>query len=386
MKKKIVILGSTGSIGKTLINIINKNKKKFNILLLTANKNYKVILNQAKKLNVKNVIISDKESYLKSLKINKNKKIKIHNNFNNLQKLFKSKVDYTMSSITGIDGLEPTVNIIKYTKTIAIANKESLICGWNLINRELIKYNTTFIPVDSEHFSIWYTLKNNKDNIEKLFLTASGGPFNNLPTKKFINITVKEALNHPNWKMGKKISIDSATMMNKVFEVIEAKNIFKTSYKKINILIHPKSYVHAIVQFKNGISKVVLHDTDMKIPIYNTIFNDKNRVVGSKKIKIEILNNLALKKIDYKKFPLVHILKLMPQNNSLFETVVVSANDTYVDYFLKGQIKFVDISKKIMKLINLREFAKYKNIKPKKIKDITNLDKLVRLKIKTKSI
>ena len=175
-------------------------------------------------------------------------------------------------------------------------------------------------------------------------------------------------------------------MMNKVFEVIEAKNIFQTSYKKIDILIHPQSYMHALVQFKNGISKVVLHETDMKIPIFNTIFSNNKRAVGSKKIKIKILNNLSLKKIDIKKFPLIQILKLMPKNNSLFETVVVSANDTFVDYFLNGKIKFIDISKKILKLIKSREFIKYKNIKPTKITDITNLDKLVRLKIKTKSI
>ena len=386
MKKKIVILGSTGSIGKTLIEIIKKDKKKFNILLLTANKNYKTILKQAKKFKVKNIIIKNKESYLKSLKLNRDKKLKIYNNFDNFHKIFKNKVDYTMSSITGIDGLEPTIKIIKHTKKIAIANKESLICGWNLINNELVKFNTEFVPVDSEHFSIWYALKNNKDSIEKLFLTASGGPFNNLSIKKFKKISVKDALNHPNWKMGKKISIDSATMMNKVFEVIEAKNIFKTTYKKIDILIHPKSYVHALVQFKNGISKVILHDTDMKIPIYNTIYNDKKRTVGSKKIKIDVLNNLSFRKVDNNKFPLINILKSMPKNNSLFETVVVSANDTFVNYFLDGKIKFVDISKKILKLINLREFTKYKNIKPTKIKDIINLNKLVRLKIKTKSI
>ena len=386
MKKKIVILGSTGSIGKTLIKIINKHKNKFDILLLAANKNYKKILKQAKQLNVSNIIISDKDSYLNSLKLNKNKNIKIYNNFDNLNKLFKKKIDYTMSSITGIDGLEPTIKIIKYTKKIAIANKESLICGWNLIHKELLKFNTEFVPVDSEHFSIWYALKNNNDCVKKVTLTASGGPFNNLAFKKFKKITVKEALNHPNWKMGKKISIDSATMMNKVFEVIEAKNIFNINYKKIDILIHPKSYVHALVQFKNGISKVVLHDTDMKIPIFNTIFDNNQRSIGSKKIKLDILNNLSMSKVDIKKFPLVQILKLMPKNNSLFETVIVSANDTYVNYFLNGKIKYVDLSKKILKLINLREFTKYKNIKPKKIEDIIQLNKLVRLKIKTKSI
>tara|TARA_B100002019_G_scaffold200149_1_gene173473 strand:- start:1305 stop:2468 length:1164 start_codon:yes stop_codon:yes gene_type:complete len=385
-KKKIAILGSTGSIGKTLLNIIKKDKKNFKIELLTAQKNYKKILEQAKSYNVKNIIITDIKFYKIAKSKLKNKKINIYNNFDKFKKIFPKKIDYVMSSIVGLDGLDPTIKIIKHTKKIAIANKESIICAWNLIQKELVKSKTEFIPVDSEHFSIWYALKNNNDCVEKVILTASGGPFNNLALNKFKKITVKEALNHPNWKMGKKISIDSATMMNKVFEVIEAKNIFKINYKKIDILIHPKSYVHALVQFKNGISKVILHETDMKIPIFNTIFDDNKREVDLKKIKIDILNNLSMNKIDVKKFPLVRILKLMPKNNSLFETVVVSANDTFVSHFLNGKINYLDLSKKILKLINLREFTKYKNIKPTKIKDIIQLDKLVRLKIKTKSI
>ena len=136
-----------------------------------------------------------------------------------LKKFLKKKIDYSMCSITGLDGLKPTIDIIKFTKKIAIANKESIICGWNLIRRELKKNNTKFIPVDSEHFSIWYGLKNNSDLIEKIYLTASGGPFLNLPYSKFKNIQIKEALKHPNWKMGKKITIDSATMMNKVLKL-----------------------------------------------------------------------------------------------------------------------------------------------------------------------
>ena len=138
-----------------------------------------------------------------------------------------------MSSITGLDGLEPTLNSIKFTKNILIANKEAIICGWNLIQKEMVKYKTNFIPVDSEHFSIWSLLKNNEfKKIEKIFITASGGPFLNLPKSKFSNISIKSALKHPNWKMGKKITIDSATLMNKVFEVIEAKNIFIIPYRK----------------------------------------------------------------------------------------------------------------------------------------------------------
>ena len=346
MKKKIAILGSTGSIGKTLLKIINNDKKKFNILLLAANKNYKFILKQANKLNVRNIIISDRNNFLKSLKLNKNKKIKIHNNFDTLHKIFNKKIDYTMSAITGLDGLEPTLKIIRFTKKIAIANKESLICGWSLIKKELSRSNTEFIPVDSEHFSIWYALKNNSDSFKKIYLTASGGPFYKLPHNKFNKISIKQALKHPNWKMGKKISIDSATMMNKVFEVIEAKNIFNTEYNKIDILIHPKSYLHALVQFNNGISKIILHETDMKIPIFNTIYNDNNRNIRSENLRIDILNNLSLEKINLKKFPLTKILKIMPKYHSLFETIIVSANDTIVKAFLNRKIKFEDISKK----------------------------------------
>ena len=155
MKKKIAILGSTGSIGKILLDIIYKDKNKFEIVLLAANKNFKELHEQSKKFNVKNLIISDKDSYNSLVKLNKNKKTKIFHNFKNFNQIFENKIDYVMSSIIGLDGLEPTFKIIKFTKKIAIANKESLICGWNLINKELNKNKTKFIPVDSEHFSLW---------------------------------------------------------------------------------------------------------------------------------------------------------------------------------------------------------------------------------------
>ena len=189
-----------------------------------------------------------------------------------------------MSSIIGLDGLYPTLNIIKYTKTIAIANKEAIICGWNLIKKKLNLYKTKFLPVDSEHFSIWKILKSQKiENIDQIFITASGGPFLNKSINQIKNVKVSAALKHPNWKMGKKISIDSATMMNKVFEVVETKNIFSVSYKKISILIHPKSYIHAIVKFNDGTSQFLTHEPSMKIPIFNTLYLNH-----SKKIKVKI--------------------------------------------------------------------------------------------------
>ncbi len=387
MKKKIAILGSTGSIGKALLDIVSKDRKNFEIILLTADTNYKLLYKQAKKFNVKNLIITNPKKYNLLKKVNKKNDLNIYNNFKNLSKIFRNKVDYSMSSITGINGLEPTLNIIKFSKKIAIANKESIICGWNLINKELKKNKTQFIPVDSEHFSLWYGLQNLKTkNIENIYLTASGGPFSSISLNKFKSIKINQALKHPNWKMGKKISIDSATMINKVYEVIEAKNIFNVNYKKIKILIHPKSYVHAIIKFDNGLTKIIAHDTTMRIPIFNTLYLKDDKKLKSNKIDINSLNNLNFKNIELKRFPMVKLLNLLPSKQSLFETVIVSANDTLVELFLNNKIKFTDIQKKLFKIINKKKFLKFKNKHPKKIQDIVELNNYVRLKTLENSI
>ncbi len=377
MKKKIVILGSTGSIGKTLIKIIKQDKKNFEIVLLSADKNYKELLKQAKFFKVKNLVITNEKSFNKAKEDRFSKKINIYNNFNNYRNIFKKKVDYTMSSISGIQGLKPTIEIIKFSKKIAIANKEAIICGWDLIQKELKKNKAQFIPVDSEHFSIWYALKDiNKKLIEKIYLTASGGPFLNKPLNKLKNVNYKQAIKHPNWKMGKKISIDSATMMNKVFEIIEAKKIFDIPYKNLSILIHPKSYVHAIIKFKNGLTKIVVHDTSMKIPIFNSLYASLN-TINSKKIDLKILNNLDFKKIDYRRFPLTKILNILPEKSSLFETILVSINDKLVKLFLNNKIKFTDICKKMNNILALKELKKYKMKKKYTINDIIKLNKLI---------
>ena len=380
MKKKIAILGSTGSIGKTLLDIVSKDKKNFEITLLTAHSNYEKLLYQAKKFKVKNLIISNKKTFEKIKKKNI-KNIKIYNSFDDLSLIFSQKIDYVMSSIVGLDGLYPTIKIIRFTKKIAIANKESIICGWNLIKKELNKNKTEFIPVDSEHFSLWYGLKNlNNDVIEKIFITASGGPFYKTPLNKFKSIKVRDATNHPNWKMGRKISIDSATMINKVYEVIEAKNIFNIPLNKIDILIHPKSYIHAIIKFKNGLIKIIAHDTTMSIPIFNTLYNKAHSNFKFNKINVNKLNNLNLIKLNYKRYPITKILTSLPQNHSLYFTIIVSINDTLVDLFLKNKISFIEIQKIFLKMANDKNFVKFKKINPYKIQDIINLNKYVRLK------
>ena len=236
------------------------------------------------------------------------------------------------------------------------------------------KYKTNFIPVDSEHFSIWSLLEEHTSNdIEKIYITASGGPFLTLPKKNFSKISIKKALKHPNWNMGKKITIDSATLMNKVFEVIEAKNIFNLPYNKISILTHPDSYIHTIIKFKNGLIKILAHEPDMKIPIFNSLYDKDSKPMITKPINIKILNNLNLDNVDTKKFSFVKILEKMSEYNSLFETILITVNDYFVHKFLKKDISFEKMIFLINKFVNFNKFQKYKKIKPKNVKDIYRL-------------
>ena len=382
--KKIVILGSTGSIGKQTLDVIRKNKKNFKILLLTTDKNHILLSKQIKEFKVKNVIINNRNCYEKIKK--KFKYINVYRDFKKIDKIITNKADYTMSAISGFEGLEPTLRVIKKTKVIAIANKESIICGWSLIKKRLKKYKTRFIPVDSEHFSIWSEIKDmNSSKIQEVIITASGGPFFNLKNKK-IKKTPKLATNHPNWKMGKKISTDSANLMNKVFEVIEAKKIFDIDLKKFNIWIHPKSYVHAIIKFKNGLIKLIAHETDMRIPIFNSIYNSNFKTFKSKKININFLNNLNFSKVDPKQYPLINILKKIPKNETLFETILVSVNDELVKLFLKEKISFEDISIFLNRILNNKIFSKYRLKKVNNFREIQKLNEFVRLKTNTLSV
>lgn len=382
MKKKIAIIGSTGSIGKNLLEIISNDINDFKINLLTADKDHKTLLRQAKKFNVTNLIIKNKSSYKVLKKKTSNTNIKVFNSFEHLGLIFKNKIDYVMNSIMGIDGLEPTIKIIKYTKNLAIANKESIICGWNIILKELKKNNTNFIPVDSEHFSIWYGLQNLKaTNVEKIYLTASGGPFRKLSLNKFKKIKINQAVSHPNWTMGKKISVDSATMINKVYEVIEAKNIFNIPYQNIEIIIHPKSYIHALIKFTNGLTTIIAHDTTMKIPIFNSLYSKSDKKILTNTINFKTLNNLNLSKLNSIRYPMIKLLKILPSKSSLFETVIVAANDTLVDLFLNKKINFINIQKELFKILKLKEFNKFKKISPKKLEDVIKLNDYVRLKV-----
>ena len=387
MKKKIAILGSTGSIGLPTLDIIAKNKKFFQIELLSTNGNIRKISSQIKNFKVKNIIVHNQKIFNKNKLFFKKLNINAYQNFSDFRKDFKKKFDYTMCAITGLDGLESTLEVIPFTKRIAIANKESIICGWNLIKKKLKKYQTKFIPIDSEHFSIFELIKHNKlENIKKIYITASGGPFLHIDKSKLSKFVPKNAIKHPTWKMGKKISIDSSTLINKVYELIEAKKIFNLDYDKFEIIIQPTSYIHAVVVFNNGVSKILSHPTSMKIPIHNSLLFNKKILKLSENFDYNKMNNLNFQKIDNKKFPVFEILKKLSNNDSLYETVLVTANDVLVELFLKNKIKFYDIYKFLNQILDLKEYKIYRTVKPKNLNQINKLSKNVRLKTLSLSV
>ena len=382
MKKSIVILGSTGSIGSSTLSCVSENKN-FNIRLLSTNKNVKKLLIQSKKFKVRDAIVEDINQFNKYSKIFKKNKINLHHGLKNLKNILKDRVNYCINSISGLNGLHPTLNIIPYTENILIANKESIICGWELISNKLIKHNTEFIPIDSEHFSIWKLIKyENMKDINKIILTASGGPFLNIPNGKIINIKPKFALKHPNWKMGKKISIDSSTMMNKVFEYIEAKKIFNLKKNRLSILIHPSSFVHAIVFLKGDLIKFLAHETNMKIPISNALgiknIPSKNKISN----QINKINNLEFVNPDLKKFPLLSLLKLIPEDNSYFETILITINDYLVNEYLEERINYISIQRNLIRLIKNPYFKNYYKLKPSNIYDIKKMTMITKKYLK----
>lgn len=385
MKKKISILGSTGSIGSTTLKIIDKKRFLFNIILLSAKNNYGLICRQIYRYKPKYFVISNPSVFKKVKKKFKNKPTVILDDYKKIK--FKKKMDIVVSAIPGIDGLLPTLSILSSTKKILLANKESVICGWNLIRDKSKKFNVEIVPIDSEHFSIFKIIESFKINqIKKIFITASGGPFLNYKPHQFKKIKLKDALKHPKWKMGKKITIDSSTLMNKILELIEAQKLFNIPSKKIDIIIHPNSLVHAIVLFNNGLTKMLYHQTTMIIPIANAIFNGKFDIKDFYKVetknKIEI-QNLIFKKVDPKVFP---VIKLKDKVNEYPSTSIIinATNEVLVNQFLNKNITYNDIIKGIKLILKDRNYRKYAVKKPKTINQILNIDFWAKNKILNK--
>ena len=376
MKKKISILGSTGSIGETSLKIILKEKKLFKINTLVANSNFKKILKQIKTFKPKYYVVADKKVYRRLNISYKFKHTKIVSNYDKI----KEKNDFTIVAIPGLASLKPTIQFIKSSKKILLANKEAIICGWNLIKKTAKKYNSIIVPIDSEHFSIAQLIKDiPKDEIDKIYLTASGGPFLNFSSKKMNKVKLHHALRHPKWSMGKKISIDSATLMNKILELIEASKLFSFPFNKFQIIIHPQSLVHAIVKFKSGITKFLYHQPDMIVPISNAI-NEKNNDIKKylkEKIIDSKLQNLSFIEVPEKNFP---IIKLLPKLNKYPSTAIIinAANEILVDQFLLKKISFNTISKSIFRVLKDKNYKKYAIHRAKKLNEIFKIDSWAR--------
>ena len=389
MKKKISILGSTGSIGLSTLKIIDKKKNYFQPFIFLANKNFNLIKKQILKYKPIYFIVNDENTYIKVSKYFKKTKTKILKSFDELK--IKKIENITVSAVPGISGLIPTLQSIKFSSRILLANKEAIICGWDLILKESKKNKVELIPVDSEHYSILKLLENqNFDEIKKIYITASGGPFLNYKPSKLRKVKVSHALKHPKWKMGKKISIDSATLMNKIFEVVEAQKIFNLSNNKLDIVIHPNSLVHAILVLKNGIKKFIYHETSMIIPLANAIFDSKIDINLFYKIKgIPEFENLLFRKVNKKIFPAIKIKERINRFPSS-PIIINAANEVLVDLFLKKKVDFLDMHKTIMAIFRDSNFKKYAVKKPKNIKQIYLIDiwarKLTIKKLKIKHV
>ena len=343
--QKVVILGSTGSVGKSSLEVIEKNRKKYEIACLVALSNEELIKAQAKKHKKAKIYIEKPRDKISSKKfINKN----------DLLKLISGKdVDIVIAAISGSDGLELIHHSLVSGKKVLIANKEPLVMAGDFIVNEAKKYGAQIIPIDSEHCSIHQSIQGKKENsISKITLTCSGGPFYNLTKSKFKYISSKQALKHPIWKMGRKITIDSSTLMNKALEIIEAKYLFNQNPNKIEAIIHPEGLIHSLVEFYDGTILASIALPDMKIPIsYGLGFPDTIEN-GVNKINLQKLKNLSFKPIDTKKFPSIDFAYFALNHEKGMPIILNAANEVAVELFLNKKISFLNIYKLISSTLN----------------------------------
>ena len=351
--RKIAVLGSTGSIGKQTLEVIEINKDIFSLDLISANSNYKLLAEQANKFQPKVVIICDSSKVEKLNKLIKNSKIEIFHGESSLNDFSKyCELDTVVTAVVGKSGLIPTINAIKNNIDIALANKETLvIAGRNIL--DIVKNNDSkILPVDSEHSAIFQCLNGEDErDLEKIILTASGGPFRGKNIDFLNTVTVKEALNHPNWEMGEKITIDSSTLMNKGLEVIEAKFLFDVDIKNIDVIIHPESIIHSMVQFKDGSIIAQLGEPDMRLPIQYALGYPK-RLSNSNKRYNFIDSSLNFEKPCYKTFNNLRLAFEAAKKEGNAPCILNAANEIVVSAFLKEKIKFLDMTSIIEDSLN----------------------------------
>ena len=345
-RKQIAILGSTGSIGTQALEVINEHSNLFDVEVLTANNNSALLIEQAKKFKPNTVVIANKDKYKKVDDALFNLGIKVFTGTQSLEEVVEAEnIDLVLTALVGYSGLKPTIRAIKAKKNIALANKETLVVAGDLITKLCQEYGTRIYPVDSEHSAIFQCLVGEAYNpIEKIYLTASGGPFRGLKKEKLQNIKKEQALKHPNWEMGAKITIDSATLMNKGLEVIEAKWLFDLNAEQIEVVIHPQSIIHSAVQFEDGSVKAQLGVPDMKLPIQYA-FGFPERLKNSfKRFNFMDYPNLTFEKPDTKTFTNLQLAYDAMRKGGNMPCILNAANEIAVAGFLQDKIGFLNMS------------------------------------------
>ena len=370
--KKITILGSTGSIGVNALSVIDNHRNEFNVIGLSAYKNGNLLVNQVKKYEPEFVSIIDDEAadYVESELSSFSTKI-LKGREGLLELSSYKDTDLMLNALVGSSGMEPTINALNSKVDVALSNKESLVMAGSLIADITRKTGAKIFPVDSEHSAIWQCLAGeDSKEINKIILTGSGGPFRELPIEKFSTITVEEALNHPNWEMGKKITIDSATMMNKGLEVIEAYWLFNMPTEKIKIVIHPQSIIHSMVEFKDKSVKAQLGLPDMKIPIQYALMHPSHHETDWEELDLTQIHSLTFEKPDFIKFPCIKLAFDVLNMNGTAPAVLNVANEQAVYRFLNKEIDFNEIPKIIEMACEKHAF-----ISEPSLNDILNIEK-----------
>jgi len=378
MKKILSILGSTGSIGINALNVVRSLESKFSVRYLAAGTQWEKLAHQALEFSVKAVAIVD-ENVKEELKNAVGKEIEVLTGRDGVAELAaRDDTDILLNGIVGSAGLEPTVRAAEAGRTIALSNKESLVMGGLLINRIMERTGAQLYPVDSEHSAIWQCLTGEKmESVKKLILTASGGPFRTKPINEFEKISTEETLAHPNWKMGRKVTIDSATLMNKGLEVIEAYWLFNIPHERIDIVIHPQSIIHSMVEFKDGSIKAQLGLPDMKLPIQYALTYPEREDVAWEQTDMKEVKTLTFEEPDFKKFPCPALAFKALEMGGSAPAVLNVANETAVNLFLEEKINFTDIAIAIDKVLQSVEIINEPSLE-ELLEIETSITKLVR--------
>ncbi len=357
-KRRIAILGSTGSIGTQALDVISRHPDLFQVEMLSAGSNAELLIAQARQFNPNAVVICNKDKYAQVKTALDPLDIKVFAGVESAGELSGgSNVDIVLAAMVGFSGLAPTISAIKKGKVIALANKETLVAAGSIVTRLAKENGSPILPVDSEHSAIFQCLQGERAQIEKLLLTASGGPFFNLPAEKFNDITVEQALNHPNWKMGSKVTIDSASMMNKGLEIMEASWLFNIPVEKIEVVVHPQSIIHSMVQFSDGSIKAQIGHPDMRVPIQYALSYPYRIDLDTRRLSFADLGQLTFFAPDLEKFPCLRIAYQAFKKGGNIPCAMNAANEVAVASFLKGEIKFTQIPVVIEKTLEKCNFV-----------------------------